>query len=419
MKKYLIVGVSLRSRGGEAMVFEACKKIREIDKNNEISMVTTNFNYDSNFLDKVKNPYGIKAYAPISAKHCKTKYINLGLGAVYLLYDIVSAILNTKLLKYFGLKINYRGELSQHIAKTDVIIEIAGISFSQDFGVLSALGRFHRMLLSKVMDKKYFCLPQSYGPSDNIIINIFAKLGLNWATYIMPRGKKSLEYLAKLHLGNKKITFVPDLAFSYVNPTGVEDRKIYSRLAIDVSRRYVCVMPNTNIFKWDKTRMMEMFPGIIDYLITNLDYGVILIPHEVNDAGLIDDRFVNNLIYKNSDHKRNILNIADDLRANEVKSLIKLCDLTVCSRFHGVISSLKMEVPPVVVGWADKYYELMELFSLENLVIDYRIANQQNIISKIDYVLSNRIAITEKIHQNLYSLRNSSEIVKHIIEQNL
>jgi polysaccharide pyruvyl transferase WcaK-like protein len=419
VKKYLIVGVSLRSRGGEAMVFEACKKITEIDKDNEISMVTPNFNYDSNFLQKVSNPYGIKVYAPISAKHCKIKYINIGLGAVYLLYDIVSAILNTKLLKYFGLKINYRGELSQRIAKTDVIIEIAGISFSENFGVSSAWSRFIRMLLSKVMEKKYFCLPQSYGPSNNIFINIFAKLGLNCTTYIMPRGKKSLEYLDKLHLRKKNITFVPDLAFSYNDPIKIENERIYARLGINASQRYVGIMTNSNLYRWDETRMMEIFPRVIDHLVGNLNYTVILIPHEVNDIDIVDDQFVNNLIYKNSDHKRNILNIADDLRANEVKSLIKLCDLTVCSRFHGVISSLKMEIPPVVVGWADKYYELMELLGLEDLVMDYRIADNQSIISRIDYVLANRTAIIEKINKNLHNFRNSSEIVKHIIEQNL
>jgi colanic acid/amylovoran biosynthesis protein len=412
MKKYLIVGVSIRSRGGEAMVFEACKKIKEIDEDNEISMATSNFHYDSNFLNKVRNPYKITTLDLASSRHSRNRYINFGLNLAYSLYDTVLVLLNNKLLKYLNLKLNYKNKLIKYINGTDIIIQIAGISFTENFGIFSAMNWAKLMLLSRIMNKKYFCLPQSYGPSGKLI-KFFAKFGLNRVTHMMPRGKKSIDYLNKLNLKNKNITFVPDLAFSYDDPTELKNGEIYKKFDIDRSKKYVGVIFNTHEV------IIKLFSKVIDHLIDNYNYNAILIAHEVNEDNIIDDRFVNNLIYETCVNKINILNITDELRANEIKSLIKLCDFTICSRFHGMISSLKMEVPPLIIGWADKYHEIMELFDLENLVMDYRDLNKDKIIKKIDFLLDNKLSIVDKIDKNLSKYKNSSEIMKEIIEQNL
>lgn len=418
MKKYLIVGVSIRSRGGEAMVFEACKKIKEIDEDNEISMATGNFNYDSNFLKKVQNPYKINVLDLTSSRHSRNRYINFGLNRAYSLYDVVLVLLNNKLLKYLNLKLTYKNKLTKYIDGADIIIQIAGISFTENFGISGAMNWAKQMFLSRIMNKKYFCLPQSYGPSGKLI-KFFAKIGLNQVTHMMPRGKKSIDYLNSLNLKNKNITFVPDLAFSYDDPTELEDEKIYKRFGIDVSKKYVAIIPNTHLYNWEGGEIIKLFSKVIDYLIDTFNYSVILIAHEVNEDNIIDDRFVNNLIYETCVNKMSILNITDELRANEIKSLIKLCDFTICSRFHGMISSLKMEVPPLIIGWADKYHEIMELFNLENLVMDYRDINKDKIIKKINFLLDNKLSIVDKIDKNLSKYKNSSEIMKEIIEQNL
>lgn len=418
MKKYLIVGVSIRSRGGEAMVFEACKKIKEIDEDNEISMATSNFHYDSNFLNNVRNPYKITTLDSASSRHSSNRYINFGLNLAYSLYDNVLVLLNNKLLKYLNLKLNYKNKLIKYINCTDIIIQIAGISFTENFGIFSAMNWAKLMFLSRIMNKKYFCLPQSYGPSGKLI-KFFAKFGLNRVTHMMPRGKKSIDYLNSLNLKNKNITFVPDLAFSYDDPTELKNGQLYKKFDIDTSKKYVGVIFNTNLYNWRSEVIIKLFSKVIDHLIDNFNYNVILIAHEVNEDNIIDDRFVNNLIYETCVNKMSILNITDELRANEIKSLIKLCDFTICSRFHGMISSLKMQVPPLIIGWADKYHEIMELFNLENLVMDYRDPNKDKIIKKIDFLLDNKLSIVDKIDNNLSKYKNSSEIMKDIIEQNL
>jgi len=87
--------------------------------------------------------------------------------------------------------------------------------------------------------------------------------------------------------------------------------------------------------------------------------------------------------------KVNILNIQEDLRANEIKSLLKRCDFTLCSRFHGMVSSLKVGIVPIVIGWSNKYFEIMKLFNLEDLVMDYSQSSAKVIEEKISYVRSN------------------------------
>lgn len=56
----------------------------------------------------------------------------------------------------------------------------------------------------------------------------------------------------------------------------------------------------------------------------------------------------------------------------EFNELVKKFCFVVASRFHAIVHALKNGVPCVAMGWADKYPELMKLFSQERFVLDLR-----------------------------------------------
>ena len=165
--------------------------------------------------------------------------------------------------------------------------------------------------------------------------------------------------------------------------------------------------------------MVRMISTIIDNMIESYGYTVILIAHEVNDKNRVDDRYINNVIFDHCKNKSNLLNVQDDLRANEIKSLLKCCDFTLCSRFHGMVSSLKVGVVPIVIGWADKYFEIMKLFDLEDLVVDYSRSSIEDIEERISYVISHNSELKEQIQSFLPQYENSSEIMKGIVVNNI
>lgn len=419
MKNYLITGASVRSKGAEAMVFETYRKIMEIDPNNKISLLSTNPKYDISVINKASKSVDIEVLSSLSPRHVKNRYLNSGVSLLFLVRDLLSIILNKVVLCHFNQQIQYKLPHIRHINKCDCILQIAGISFSKDFGRISALYWAEQMLIAKIMGKKYFCMPQSIGPSDDWFINFCAKCGLNNVTYIMPRGEKSIEYLKRLHLRNPHIQFVPDLAFAFPNPSNDEDQGIYSRYRLDPSKKYVSVLFNTHLYTWGGMPIVKILSAVIDTMIESKGYHVMLIAHEVDDHGTIDDRYINNIIFNQCKNKDNILNIQDDLRANEIKSLLKCCDFTLCSRFHGMVSSLKVGVVPIVVGWADKYFEIMELFELEHLVVDYSKCSTKDIEERISYVISHNTELKEQIQRFMPRYENSSETMKEIVMNNV
>mgnify|MGYP000470269641 CR=1 FL=1 len=411
--KYLIVGASLRSRGGEAMVFEACKVIRELDNAAHIFLLSHDAAYDARLLEKLGNPYKIKICEP------NIKRINKYLDVIHDFFAIILA----QMFKRMNIKVirsPYRTLLLRCLNDSDIVIEIAGISFTENLGLLNAVYSTIRMLCARLLEKKYLCLPQSYGPSNSILINLLAKIGLSTVTCIMPRGRMSIEFLRRIGIRDKVI-FVPDLAFSYENPSENYKMKVYQRLGISNSKKYIGILPNIHLYRWSGMRIINMLANVIDNLTICSDYYILLIPHEMRGSttARLDDEFMCNLLYKRVKNKSRIIMIPGELTANEIRSLIALCDFTIVSRYHAMISSLKMCVPPVVIGWANKYYETMELFDLSEFVIDYRHLKEDELINKITILLRKKDDVVNKIKGKLAKYEKASTILKNLLKSEI
>jgi polysaccharide pyruvyl transferase WcaK-like protein len=412
--RYLIVGVSLRSRGGEAMVFEACKRIRELDSECQILLLSSYKEYDTNFLRAVGNPYDIKVCELL--KNGKFfKYFNM----IHDFFAIV-LLLICRHLNISHTRIPFRTSLLRIYADIDVILEIAGVSFTDNFGIYGAARSALRMICAKLLGKKYFCLPQSYGPSSNLFIRILARIGLDATTYIMPRGVTSIKFLREIGIRNNNVIFVPDLAFSYEDPDEQYRNKVYTRLHISPSNKYVAISPNVHIYRWLGLRILRTMINIIDYLTTHLGYNVFLIAHEIRgNTKMLDDKFICDLLHKKVKNREKVITVPDELTANEIKALIALCDFVITSRYHCMISALKMRVPPIVVAWANKYSEAMELFGLQNFVVNYEDLKEEELINKIALLLHERDIIVKKIEGKISKLKESSQLFKEILRKEM
>lgn len=393
------------------MVLETYKKIKEIHKNNQIAIFVPDYKYNLNFLKNISHSDDIEVISNHEPFFSNNKYLNFIVRQCFGIIDFIKAITSKKK----GEGWTYHTKIFKEFNRSDTILQIAGISFTENFGTLSAFHWMYTMLVAKYLRKQYYCLPQSLGPSDSKLITLFAKIGLNTVTHIMPRGRVSEKFVNNLHLKHKNVTFIPDLAFSYENPNISDDAKIYMRYNLSNEKRYMAVIFNSHLYFWIGRPIIDLIAKEIDSLVLKHGYTVLLIAHEVNDGDQKDDRYVNRLIYEGCTKKESVIQINEDLRANEVKSLIKICEFTICARFHGMISSLKVGVIPVIIGWADKYFEIMELFNLGHLVIDYHQITQNSLNGKINYVLDNNEELKHQISKNITQFENGSEYMKQII----
>lgn len=229
-------------------------------------------------------------------------------------------------------------------------------------------------------------LAQSYGPSDSKTILFLAKKALEHTKVVMPRGNISMDFLKRLGLKGSQVIFMPDLAFGYSNPDKGEIAQIRRKYAIDEEKNYVAIIPNILLYRWKGHGVIDNYADIINSTSRKYQYEYILIPHEY-DTKQEDDRYLNKLVFDKVSDKVRIIRIDDLLSANEIKALISFCDFSICSRFHGMVSSLRMGVIPIVIGWAEKYKEIMQFYELENLVFNYDDLELSVIKEKIDHVI--------------------------------
>ena len=73
--------------------------------------------------------------------------------------------------------------------------------------------------------------------------------------------------------------------------------------------------------------------------------------------------------FHNSTH---VILITDNLNCIELENLIKQFDFIIASRYHSIIHAYKNEIPAFVIGWADKYKELLENFDQLPYLLDIR-----------------------------------------------
>ena len=82
--------------------------------------------------------------------------------------------------------------------------------------------------------------------------------------------------------------------------------------------------------------------------------------------------------------------ITDDLSAIELENIIKQFDFVIASRYHSIIHSYKNGIPALVIGWATKYFELLENFDQLDYFFDGRDSiNIDEINKKLDKMIRN------------------------------
>ena len=380
MKSYLITGVSLRSKGGVAMVVGA---INLLDKQNKYSLISFYPTYDKKVILKYNLP--IKLHEVVS---------KISLKYLYKIEIFFMA------LDYITHSIFTLSQFSKRLKENDAVLEIHGISFSSNYGFNDAFTSFLKIHITKNLKKKYIGMPQSYGPNENKIQRWLAKKSFEIMDVILPRGNHSFRFIKKLSHQNN-YHFMPDLAFGFLNPTKEKIYEISDRYGVDHKSKYIAILPNVLFIKWKIEKVIEGYKSIVNYY-RKKGFKFIFLAHEYDDAGIDDRFFIKKLTIASGD-----IFPQNELSALEIKALLSNCEFSICSRFHGMVSSLKMNVLPFVIGWSDKYLEIMELFGLEGNVANYKQFEIEQMIEIIEssYHRNDFAKVNNELLSKLYFLR--------------
>jgi len=170
--------------------------------------------------------------------------------------------------------------------------------------------------------------------------------------------RESLTYnLLKAYLPNVRVEYYPDSAFILPQDDAVDLPALGDFVGLNISP---LIMREEYSSKDLISRVFEL----IDYILNNTDYYILLIPHVVWLGN--DDREVLRQIYDKYLYSKRIF-LAEDNDCCKLKGLISKCKFFIGARTHATIAAYSSIVPTIVLGYSVKSRGIAEdLFGKED-----------------------------------------------------
>lgn len=340
-KQFLITGAQFHNKGAQSMLFVSVDQLKK--KYPECIIWYLPVDNGSYYTEDVKNKYDFL-------------FLTDGCGLESQVFEIANGL--------------------------DAIIDISGYA-------LSSYWRHEWYLSNLRLGKNYgilmYLMPQSFGPFDfDADTNKLLGDLLQWPKVIMAREDLGYNNLvSKYNLQNvcKRNDIV-------LESTGMDSKNIYKNYEVNIAEKHpysdcIAIIPNVRIAEftsWDDA--VELYYRIADYTL-KLGKTIYFLSY-ADDERLCDDiigRFPN---------KDNIVFEKKEMDCLEISKEISCFDYIISSRYHACVHSLKRGIPCVVIGWSEKYNNLMEKFGQTEMCYSFKntaneIIHGINVVN-LDYV---------------------------------
>jgi polysaccharide pyruvyl transferase WcaK-like protein len=374
-------------------------------------------------LDYAQNGYDFAF--PFDGKPIPVRFLNIRFSKkVYLANNIallialtlVSKVIPSKTLRR---KLLDRNECMKQVLQTDVFFALSGgDSFSDIYGI----GRFLYVALPQLLalfaGKRLIFLPQTIGPFRSGIVKAIAKFIMRRAELIYSRdhlGVAATRQMLGLQNtnGNGKLNFCYDLAFD-VEPLRPADISIDGLPDLASLQSPVVGFNVSGLLLAGGYTRNNMFGLNLDYrqlvhqmialLIEQKSATVILVPHVLGGrASLESDISACESIFAELQQRYpGKLGLArGEYSYDEVKHLIGLCSFFVGARMHACIGALSQCIPTVPVAYSDKFAGVLEAIGFEDLVVDPRRLNADEILHVLQEVYDQRQLVKERLTRRI------------------
>jgi len=343
-------------------------------------------------------------------------------------YHIVKLILTSLLLKLIpGLtlknKIISRNNILKELWASRVVCSIAGgDSFSDIYGYKRFAYIVLPQILTILLNKKLVLLPQTLGPFKSKISQITSRYIIKNASIVYSRDQQGLEDSKKI-LQNKyrsdKFKFCYDVGFAIQShEMQNEDTEYLSDLTKNNSLTGFNISGLLYIGGYTKKNMFglhedyqQLVKEIIKYLITVKKSKIVFIPHVLGEGHNIEsDESAINLIYDemSGTYPDDIIRLRHKYNQNQIKHIIKMCDLFLGSRMHSCIAAASQCIPPVSLAYSKKFVGVMQSVGLEGLVADLRVLSIPQVLEIINRAFDNRVEIESELNHTM------PEVYQHI-----
>jgi len=345
----IIIGGGLFNKGAQAMTFTTVDQIKRRYPNKNIYLFSTR-DFEREEKEKALYKFNILPW-------------NLNIKIKLLCFR---GNLFKKIVKYGYLENNIR----KIIKDTDFFIDISGYALSSQLGSFPSYSYLLNIMVAKKYSVPYYIFPQSIGPFNyplkhKIFLYPLMKLYLKYPKKIFIREREGLMWVHKFTKENIKKSHDIVLQNKEYDLANIYNRGIHFR-EIMIEPNSVGIIPNSRIIaRVNSNEIYLIYKSLIDGLL-NAKKKVYILRHSYHDLEVCKT------IKKFFPNNKSVKLISDDLNVIELENIIKQFDFVIASRYHSIIHSYKNGIPALVIGWATKYFELLENFNQLDYFFDSR-----------------------------------------------
>ena len=385
-------GTFIGNHGAEAMLTTCIGRIRERYPDVPIAVLSPYYAEDKAVLKR----------DDIILLNSSPLYLSLVLFPLSLLAAFLKLIKLSKLICCFPKAVRVISEASAQI-------DVAGVSFMdsrQMFLVFNVLSLMPALILNVPVIK----FAQALGPFNRRLNRSLANFILKKCEAIFARGPDTLKNLQELNLPSEKVFLAPDVAFCHKlgDSITVENPEYCEKLIEKIRKRseekIIGICPSSLLAS--KSSPPSAYIEFVEEMITSLinsNYKIVLFPNATREKKM--NTFRNNDlriildVKKKLNTEEKIIYVEKNITADTIKRIVMLCDVTVVSRFHTMITSLSTETPVFVLGWSHKYLEVMKFFDMSEYVVDYKKSNVNEVVEKVIKLMEHHNELSEKIKE--------------------
>lgn len=349
-----------------------------------------------------------------------------------------------------------RNEMLKTYAQTDLVIDEAGISFSDSRGCLLNTYAFACAAIPMLMGVPVVKYSQAMGPFDNAYHRFLAVWVLPKMKLVTARGRITERYLHSLGV-RRQTRLYADGAFTMPDAPAVEKRvqkkckangfshmaalsvsSVVERKCKKAGIDYCRIMAEFAVYLNQRGYQVYLFanaarihskkPRNNDLMTCDTVAGIY---HKLRDRENSQQPGPGNGTQKTgpatatgrakkseTEHAaagRGLIWERREMDAEEIRAWIGQCRFLVTSRFHAMIFALSRNVPVLLIGWSHKYQEVMEQFGLSEFATDYSGLNLESLQKSFESFLEQQEVIRERISKKLPAVQKSSRNnIRHI-----
>lgn len=350
MRNIIITGGELHNKGAQAMTFMMVDVLKKRFPTHEIFLLSE-LDQKRPAKERAQYAFQFMGWYPIKFAKCQHN------SALRMLC-----------------RLRNRAELAEaeNIYKnTDLMVDISGYALGSVWSSQNNNNYLDHLEFAKAFKIPVYLMPQSFGPFDfqddagRKILKRCKKL-LPYAKVIYAREQEGYDELIA-EFGLQNVRLGKDIVLCGNEPdleTVFREKPVWQLPTIEANA--VGIIPNLRNNGTQGGKQQEAIYVAIVKQLLSMGKSVYLLCHSTQDAAICQS------IKASFSDEQAVTYLEQDFNCIEFNTLVKRFQFLIASRFHAIVHAYKNGIPCVVLGWADKYRQLLKLFGQDQYLVDMR-----------------------------------------------